>query len=94
MLIALLRAAVIAVGLEQFGMAGDYGAGFKPITILTLLGTTGALVVLARIVDREGLGSGFAVLLLAEFIPKILGPFWERLFRMFAPSADPTMPSR
>ena len=80
MFLALPQAVVITVGLESTGVTRNYGVGFRAITVLTLLGATGVLVALARIVDREGLGSGFSILLLADLVPQIFGPmggaFW------------------
>jgi hypothetical protein len=73
MLIALGQAVVFAVWLESSGVPRNYGGGFRVITVLTLLGATAALVALARLVDHEGLGSGFSILLLAEFVPQTVG---------------------
>src|SRR6185295_13631527 len=80
MLIALFQAVFLTIALESSDVTRNYGAGFRAITVLTLLGATSVLVALARIVDREGLGSGFSILLLADLVPHIFGPmggaFW------------------
>ena len=74
MLLALFQAVVLAIWLEKMGAATDPGSGFRIITVIALVGATAALVVLARIGDREGLGSGFSILLLAAAGPDIIGP--------------------
>lgn len=74
MFLALPQAVVITVGLESTDVTRNYGAGFRVITVLTLVAATGALVALARLVEHEGLGGGFSLLLLADLVPKIVGP--------------------
>ncbi len=74
MILALLQAFVMTAGLEYMGAARNPGAAFRVITVVILVGATAALAVLARIVDREGLGSGFSILLLAGGFPQIFGP--------------------
>jgi preprotein translocase subunit SecY len=85
MLAALLQAVFLTLGLEAAGVRTNYGAGFRVITVLTLLGATAALVALARIVDREGLGGGFSILCWLSLSPRLsdrqgtpsLPPNWE-----------------
>jgi hypothetical protein len=74
MLLALGQAWVLIFSLERTGAAYEPGAGFRVITVVILLGATAAQVVLARIVDGEGLGSGFTILVLAAVLPQIFGP--------------------
>ena len=76
MLIAFIQAIVLTIGLESSGVVKNYEGGFGIITVLTLMGTTSILVTMARFVDREGLGSGFAILLLAEVAPQVVGVLW------------------
>jgi preprotein translocase subunit SecY len=66
MVLALFQAIFFTLWLERMGLITNYGAGFRIVTTLTLLGATAILIALAWIVDREGLGSGFSVLLLAD----------------------------
>jgi hypothetical protein len=55
----------LVVAFEQ--LAGHRGGhAFRFLTVMTLVGASAILVVLARVVDQEGLGSGFSVVLLAE----------------------------
>jgi len=65
LILTAVQARFLAVGFEQFaGHSG--GHAFRFLTVMTLLGASTALVVLARIADQEGLRSGFSVVLLAE----------------------------
>ena len=79
MVLALPQAVVFTIALETMDVTRNYGGGFRVITVLTLVGATGALVALARIVDREGLGGGFSILLLANLVPQIVGPLGSAL---------------
>jgi len=74
MILALGQAWVSILFLERTGVVHEPGAGFRVITVVILLGATAAQVVLARIVDAEGLGSGLTILVLAGSIPLIIGP--------------------
>jgi len=78
MVLALPQALVFTIALETTGVTRNYDGGFRVITVLTLVGATGALVALARILDREGLGGGFSILLLANLVPQIVGPLGAR----------------
>jgi preprotein translocase subunit SecY len=74
MFLALMQAIVLAIGLETMGLSRNPGALSRLLTLLTVMGATAALVVMARVVDRAGLGSGFAILLLADIVPNIVVP--------------------
>jgi hypothetical protein len=73
LLLALGQASFVAVALQATA-SGSYGAGSLALTVLILLGATAALIGLARIVDEEGLGGGFPVLLLAFTLPGLTAP--------------------
>ena len=55
----------------QFGLPTE-GRGVR---VITLIGTVFLLVGLAKIVDREGLGSGLVVVLLATILPEVTASF-------------------
>jgi hypothetical protein len=75
MFVAFFQALVLAAWMDVMGVSQNPGLGFRLITVVTLLGATAVVVVMMRMVDREGLGSGFAVLLLAGLIPNVVGLF-------------------
>jgi hypothetical protein len=79
MLIALGLAWTLTLGWERTGVAYHPGAGFRVMTTIILLGATASLVVLARIVDGQGLGSGFSILVLASVLPQIIQPIEKAL---------------
>jgi hypothetical protein len=87
MVLALGQAFFVSVAFEQTASNG-YGAGFRIITILILLGATAALVALARVVDERGLGGGFPVLLLAFILPAVAGPLGQALHGFLQSSAS------
>ncbi len=74
MFLALGQAFVVAVAFER---TASYGAGFRILTILILLGATAALIALARVVDEAGLGGGFPILLLAFALPDVARPLGQ-----------------
>ena len=76
MVLALGQALVATVAYENDGAIGS-GAGARIITVMTLLGATAGLIALARIVDEEGLGGGFPILVLAFALPDIAGPLGQ-----------------
>lgn len=64
---SVLQGAGIAVALEQSrNLVDEPGALFKLTTIATLAGGTALTIVLARIIETAGIGSGFWVLLAAS----------------------------
>ena len=74
MILAVGQAWFLIFAFERTGVAHAHGAGSRVVTIVILMGATAAQVVLARIVDGEGLGSGLTILVLAGGIPQIIGP--------------------
>jgi hypothetical protein len=76
LLLALGQGFVMALALEKEAASG---ASARLITVCILLGATAALVILARIVDGNGLGSGFAILILAGALLQIFVPIGNAL---------------
>ena len=74
MILALGQGMVMTLAFDRHGAGESFGAGFRLVTLLTLVGGTAALTGLARWVDREGLGGGFAVLLLLNAETGIFAP--------------------
>src|SRR5262249_27513947 len=70
MVVALGQVFFVSLALEQTASRG-YGAGFRIVTVSILLGATAALIALARVVDEEGFGGGFPMLLLASLVPDL-----------------------
>jgi preprotein translocase subunit SecY len=66
------QALLMAIAAEHYGIARDPGLGFRLLTVVTLLGSSAVLFLLAQQVDRQGLGSGFSILILALFVPEII----------------------
>ena len=72
--LSFIQALILANRFEAMGIQGAESVLFKLKLLLLLLGAAAALIVAASVVDRHGLGSGFAVLILAQWAPAIVEP--------------------
>lgn len=80
---------VLCRNFQLMGFNTSPGLGFYLSTTLILLGAGAGLLAAARVVDQEGLGGGFAMLLLTGFLPSMANA-WLNLRRFAnAPDAPP-----
>jgi hypothetical protein len=80
LLVAVWQAYMASLWLEGIGrgspgfvagyLVAEPGFGFRAVTMLTLTAGSAALVVLAAIVGRYGLGNGFSILLATALVPE------------------------
>ncbi len=86
--LAFFQSVVMVTVLRTQG-AIDPSLGTRAVVVLTLMGTTVAQIAMARWVDRDGLGNGFAVLLAGYSLPRVVDPVW----RAFAAAEAHTIPA-
>lgn len=76
--LAFFQSVVMVTVLRTQG-AIDPSLGTRAVVVLTLVGATVAQIAMARWVDRDGVGNGFAVLLAGYSLPRVVDPVWRAL---------------
>lgn len=71
---------VLSVGLQGMGIINPMEPLQRLMFVLTLIGAAMVQLTFVQVVNRDGMGGGFAILLLADMIRGASMPIWRPLF--------------